>query len=204
VSCIDAGDCTAVGSDFLGQLIYATESAGTWGAIVPLTDGEFYAVSCTAMGDCTAVGGASGSPVYVTESKGAWGVATQPPNSPGGGSLFYGVSCTKPALCTAVGKDNANQPIVATSSVALKPTVTGISPTSGPRTGGTLVTVSGTNFNGATKVIFGKVAGTNLTVVSPNEITIDSPAQARGSYNVIVQTPGGKSAVVPEAVFTDT
>jgi hypothetical protein len=64
--------------------------------------------------------------------------------------------------------------------------------------------VTGTNFDGATKVIFGRVAGTNLTVVSSTEITVDSPAQAHGSHDVIVQTPGGKSAAVPGAVFTDT
>jgi hypothetical protein len=107
-------------------------------------------------------------------------------------------------MCTAVGTDDDTKPIVTASAVALTPTVTGISPMTGPRTGGTPVTVTGTNFDGATKVLFGKVDGTNLTVVSSTEITVDSPAQAKGNHNVIVQTPGGKSAAVPAAVFTDT
>ena len=39
------------------------------------------------------------------------------------------------------------------------PTVTGISPTSGPTAGGTSVTITGTDLTGATSVKFGSVAG---------------------------------------------
>ena len=37
VSCADASDCTAVGWDFNSQPVYATETAGVWGAatVVP-------------------------------------------------------------------------------------------------------------------------------------------------------------------------
>jgi len=74
------------------------------------------------------------------------------------------------------------------------PTVTKVSPNSGPTTGGTPVTITGTNFKGATPVLFGTVAGTNLKVVSATQITVDSPAQSAGLRNVYVETPGGKSA----------
>ena len=46
------------------------------------------------------------------------------------------------------------------------PTVTNISPNSGPAAGGTLVTITGTNFTGPTAVDFGTIAATNVTVVS--------------------------------------
>ncbi len=82
------------------------------------------------------------------------------------------------------------------------PTVTNVSPRSGPTTGGTLITITGTNFTGATKVLFGTVAGTSLKVVSATQITVDSPAQPAGLRNVFVETPGGKSASGEADFFT--
>ncbi len=82
------------------------------------------------------------------------------------------------------------------------PTVTKVSPRSGPTTGGTLVTITGTNFTGATTVLFGTVAGTNLKVVSATEITVDSSAESAGLRNVLVKTPGGKSAASEADWFT--
>ena len=65
----------------------------------------------------------------------------------------------------------------------------GLSPTSGPAAGGTLVTITGTGFTGATAVDFGTTPATNLTVVSDTTITADSPA-GTGVVNVTVTTPG--------------
>ena len=73
------------------------------------------------------------------------------------------------------------------------PVVTGISPTSAALAGGTIVTITGTGFTGATKVDFGAVAATSFTVVSDTEITAVSPAQAVGTHDVLVTTPGGTS-----------
>jgi hypothetical protein len=75
------------------------------------------------------------------------------------------------------------------------PTVSGLSPPSGPATGGTSVTVFGSNFSGATAVLFGSTPGTDLNVVSTFQLTVDSPAAAAGTAaNVTVTTPGGTSA----------
>ena len=63
-----------------------------------------------------------------------------------------------------------------TYTVAAAPTVTGLSPTSGPAAGGTLVTITGTGFTGATAVDFGTTAATSFTVVNDTTITADSPA----------------------------
>ncbi len=72
------------------------------------------------------------------------------------------------------------------------PTVTGVSPTSGPP--GTTVTVTGTNFTGATAVTFGTTAAA-FTVVSSTTITATVPAGlAAGTYDVRVTTPAGTSA----------
>ena len=83
----------------------------------------------------------------------------------------------------------------------LAPTVTGLSPTGGPKVGGTLVTITGSGFTGATSVIFGTVPATNLTVVNDNTITVDSPP-GTGTVHVIVTTPGGTSVPTSADLFT--
>ena len=72
------------------------------------------------------------------------------------------------------------------------PTVTGLSPTSGPTTGGSSVTIAGTNLAGATAVTFG---GANATITgnTPTQITATAPVGSTGSVNVTVTTPGGTS-----------
>ncbi len=73
------------------------------------------------------------------------------------------------------------------------PSVTGVSPSSGPTGGGTSVTITGTGFTGASAVDFGSTAAAKLTVDSGTEITATSPAGS-GTVNVTVTTPGGTSA----------
>ena len=53
------------------------------------------------------------------------------------------------------------------------------------------MTITGTGFTGATKVLFGTVAATSFTVVSSTQITAASPARAAGEYDVFVTTPRG-------------
>jgi hypothetical protein len=71
------------------------------------------------------------------------------------------------------------------------PTITSASPSSGPTAGGTTVTITGTNFTGATAVKFGGAAATSFTVNSATQITATSPAGAAGAVNVAVTTAGG-------------
>ena len=81
------------------------------------------------------------------------------------------------------------------------PTVSGISPTGGPAAGGTIVTITGTGFIGATAVDFGTIPATDLTVVSGTTITATSPA-GTGTVDVTVVTPGGTSTTLPADQFT--
>jgi Fibronectin type III domain len=131
VSCTDARDCTAVGQTNAspapppdtGTLMYATESAGTWGAVTkppaPTGWGEFNGVSCTDAKNCTAVGAGGGYPLYSTESAGVWGA---PKALAGDGGFFYGVSCVSATDCTAVGWDSYQQlPIYAGTVLATAP-----------------------------------------------------------------------------------
>ncbi len=82
------------------------------------------------------------------------------------------------------------------------PTVTGLSPSNGATTGGTLVTITGTDFTGATAVTFGGSVATNVTVVSATQITASSPAGSLGNVNVTVTTPNGTSPTGQGNQFT--
>ena len=81
------------------------------------------------------------------------------------------------------------------------PTVTSLSVTSGPVEGGTSVTITGTNFTGATVVAFG-AASANFIVVSAVQITATSPAHVSGVVDVTVTTPNGTSATSLADKFT--
>ena len=80
------------------------------------------------------------------------------------------------------------------------PTVTGISPVTGPAGGGTSVTVTGTNLNGATAVDFGSTPGT-ITADSSTSVTATSPA-GTGTVDVTVATPTGVSPPVAADQFS--
>ncbi len=71
------------------------------------------------------------------------------------------------------------------------PSISGLTPNSGPATGGTSVTISGNSFTGATAVTFGGVAATSFTVNSSNLITAVTPAGTVGLADVVVTAPLG-------------
>jgi hypothetical protein len=83
------------------------------------------------------------------------------------------------------------------------PTVTSISPTSGPTAGGTTVTVTGTGFTGATVVDLGVDPASSFTVVSSTRLTFVTPKQTAGLHNVTVTGPTGTSADVSGDLYTD-
>ena len=82
------------------------------------------------------------------------------------------------------------------------PAVSGVTPNAGSTTGGQTVTITGTNFTGATAVRFGTTAATNLTVVSDAQLTATVPAHAAGTVNVTVTTPAGNSPAVSADKYT--
>jgi hypothetical protein len=69
------------------------------------------------------------------------------------------------------------------------PTISTVSPTSGPTGGGTTVTITGNNLSGATSVSFGGTAG-SITADNSTVITVTTPAGS-GTVKITVTTPGG-------------
>lgn len=74
------------------------------------------------------------------------------------------------------------------------PVLTGLSSSAGPLAGGSNITLTGTHFTGATAVSFGSVPAPAFTLNSATSITATVPAQAAGTVDVSVATPGGTSA----------
>jgi uncharacterized delta-60 repeat protein len=74
------------------------------------------------------------------------------------------------------------------------PTVASVSPASGSTAGGTIVTITGTGFSGATAATFGGTNATSYTVDSATQITATTPARAAGAVSVEVTTAGGTNA----------
>ena len=118
-------------------------------------------------------------------------VAVAPPGSAGAVDV---------TVTTAGGTSAASQADQYT--YAGPPTVTGVSPTSGPTLGGTAVTITGTNLNNPTAVKFGGTNAAVLTPVSATQIIAVAPAGSAGAQDVRVTTPGGTSATSSADRFT--
>src|SRR5439155_7359635 len=82
------------------------------------------------------------------------------------------------------------------------PTVGAVSPTSGPTTGGTAITITGTNFDATATVTVGGSAATGVSVVSATQINATTPAHAAGVADIVVTADGQPSATDPSDQFT--
>lgn len=78
--------------------------------------------------------------------------------------------------------------------------LTSISPAEGPVAGGTLVTLVGEGFDSSTTVSFGPLRATNVTVISPTQLTALSPPGSGGAVDVVVRR-GPLSATLDDGFF---
>jgi hypothetical protein len=119
-------------------------------------------------------------------------VITAPPMAAG----TYDITVSAPGVTSALGSADRFE-----VDAAIAPAVTSLGTSSGSSAGGTSVTITGTNFTGASGVSFGTVAAT-FTVVSDTSIVAVSPSQPTGTVDVIVTTPTGTSLVSSSDHFT--
>jgi hypothetical protein len=87
-----------------------------------------------------------------------------------------------------------------------QPVVTAVSPSSGPSTGGTTITIDGSGFTDRSRVLIGQggsgAVSASVVTQTPTELTAMTPAGKPGRWNVFVQTPGaGFSAATPADLF---
>jgi len=77
------------------------------------------------------------------------------------------------------------------------PTISSVSPGSGPSSGGTSVTVTGSNFTtaSATSVRFGGTLATSVTMVNSTTVTCNTPAHSAGLVDVQVSNAYGNNTL---------
>jgi hypothetical protein len=82
------------------------------------------------------------------------------------------------------------------------PTVSGVSPNTGPVAGGTAVTITGANFAAGAAVTFGSLGATNIAVVSATQITAKTPAGSAGAVTVTVTVNGQSGSLTNGFTYT--
>ncbi|MGP8059556.1 MAG: IPT/TIG domain-containing protein [Acidimicrobiales bacterium] len=207
VSCTSTSACTAAGEYYLGTTgltLVEQWNGNTWSIVTSPNvsnsqESFFYEVSCTSTSACTAAGGASftssADQTLIEQWNGStWSIVTSPDTSTSQGDSLEGVSCTSTSACAAVGSydGSADQTLILMTPGI--PVVNAVSPTSGPTTGGTTVTISGSNFLGATAADFGSVAAPSFTVTSDTSMTVTAPPHGAGIVDVTVTSPRGTSS----------
>lgn len=113
-----------------------------------------------------------------------------------------------PLMFIACGGGMINSSTSSTSQQNQGVTITSIVPNSGPLSGGTVVTINGTNFTSATQstppsVSFGGTQATNVKVLSALQLSATVPGHAAGGVTVQVTTADGQSSMLAQA-FTYT
>jgi hypothetical protein len=119
--------------------------------------------------------------------------ATAPPQAAG----TIDVKVTTPSGTSSAGAGDHF-----TYGAATAPSVAGVTPSSGTTAGGTLVSIYGSNFTGASAVTFGSTAATSFTVLSDSAITAYAPAGTAGIAHTTVTTPSGTSTTSGADQFT--
>jgi len=89
-------------------------------------------------------------------------------------------------------------PNVAATPDAVAPTLTSLTPTTGPEAGGTQVTITGSGFTGTTGVTFDGNDAINFNVISDTEIVASTPPGV-GVVDVAVQKTGVTDGVLTNA-----
>lgn len=79
------------------------------------------------------------------------------------------------------------------------PTVSSISPNSGPVTGGTTVKILGSGFESGASVTFGGMASNSVTVVSSTEIQAVAPSSSAGTISISVTNADSQSGTLASA-----
>jgi len=109
------------------------------------------------------------------------------------------VKCTSPAgsgsvsVTVAALGGTSNGVTFTYSGGTPPPTLTAINPTSGPTSGGTACTLTGTSLTGCSAVSFGGTAASGISVVSSTQVRCTSPAKSAATYSVTATTGGGTS-----------
>jgi hypothetical protein len=148
------------------------------GTVVTITGSNF------ASGATVSFGGSPASGVSFVSSTQL--MATTPPHAAGS----VNVAVTNPDGASAMLPGGFT---FGTSSL----TISSVSPNSGGTAGGTVVTITGSNFASGATVSFGGSPASGVSFVNATQLKATTPAHAAGSVNVAVTNPDGASAMLP-------
>jgi RHS repeat-associated protein len=177
----DWGTPTSADYDATGKLIRLQTTAPTpqVTAIAPISGpiagGTSVTLTGTGFADATGVSFGSQQVASFTVVSDTKITAVAPAGTAGGASV---------RVSTSTGASGATEANLFTYKHAAA--ITGVTPPAGSQSGGTTVTITGGDFTGATKVLFGK-SSASFTVVSDTRISAVAPAGS-GTARVQVQT----------------
>jgi hypothetical protein len=129
-----------------------------------------------------------------------WPMPAAPAALPAEIDFTFEATTVGPCQITMVDIDTGT--ILATLDLTVAapaPTIVSVLPNSGPDTGGTVVTITGTEFSAGTKIYFNGVEGTDLVFVSPTEMKIKAPPHLAGAVTVRVKNPDGQEKELPNS-----
>jgi photosystem II stability/assembly factor-like uncharacterized protein len=174
-SAIKTGAFTYVAAPTLTTVAPASGST-VGGTAVTLTGTGFLAGATVALGGTAATGVAVGSATTIT--------ATAPSHAAG-------------AVDVVVTNPDAQSATKASAfTYYAPPTLTAVSPASGPTAGGTAVTLTGTGLRAGATVALGGTAATSVVVMSATSITATAPAHAAGVVDVVVSNSDSQSSTL--------
>lgn len=119
------------------------------------------------------------------------------------GYSFTGCTMYSNGYCIFSASDTsaANVTITASSDIV---SLTNVNPSSGSASGGTGITLTGTNLTGTTSVTFGGTSATSVNVVNATTVTAVTPAHAVGAVDVVITTSNGSSTLTSGYTYNTT
>ena len=95
---------------------------------------------------------------------------------------------------TDFAASGATGTLTVTPATPATPTIESVTPSTGPTSGGTLITITGTNFTAGPTVTVGGAVASNVVVVDATTITAETPPHAAGTVDVTVTITGAGAA----------
>ncbi len=157
------------------------------GTTVTITGADFVAGATVTIGGEAAVAEVLDSTTIV---------ATAPPL--GGGVRPIDPRASTPVDVDVTNPDGQVDTLTNGFSYVPAPTVTSITPASGPQAGGTTITITGGDFHSGATVFVGGAAATSVSMVSATTITARTPAGEPGPADVEVRNPDGQTGVLED------
>lgn len=123
------------------------------------------------------------------------------------GGTYNTTVLTQPSLQTCVVSNGSgtmggsNVTNVDVSCSASTPSITGVTPSSGSSSGGTLVTITGSNFTGVTDITFGGIPAAGSTVLNDTTLEAFAPAHSIGAVDITVTNPAGSATATNGFIY---